>query len=141
MLDNEILETLIYDYDVTKEDLKHLSALIELNEVAEKYNKAFSETLVFKLGQHHIVIEIDDTHEEYIHHDGEWRCKIIDGIVDETHYVSLTPEGIGEALKKKYCLENDIPVDTDYTLEVLNAFVKTADKAVRDYEDILGHVF
>ena len=141
MLDNKILETLIYDYDVTKEDIKHLNALIELNEVAQKYEKAFSETFVFGLGQHHIIIEKDDTHEEYIHHDGEWYYITNDRAEDNTYCICLTPKGISKALKKKYCLENDIPVNTCYTLETLNAFVKTADKAIEDYEDTLGHIF
>ena len=137
MLDNDILDVLVYDYDITKEDIKHLNAIIDINETAKKYSKAFEETYTFKIGQDCICIDECQDYKVSITHDGEWRYDTY----NETYYVSLTLKGISKALRKKYCLENDISVDTNYTLDVLNAFVKTADKAVRDYEDTLGHTF
>ena len=130
MLDNNILDTLIYDCNITKEDLKHLNALIDINETAKKYSKAFEETYVFKLGQKCLYIDEGQDYKISITHDGEWRYDT----QNDTYYVYLTPKGISKALKKKYCLENDISVDTKYTLDVLNAFVKTADKVVKANE-------
>ena len=127
MLDNNILDVLVYDCNITKEDIKHLNALIELNEVAEKYSKAFEETYTFKIGQDCLYIDEGKDYKVSITHDGEWRYDT----QNDTYYVYLNPKGISKALKKKYCLENDIPVDTYYTLDVLNAFVKTADKVIK----------
>ena len=127
MLDNNILDTLIYDFDITKEDIKHLNALIDINETAKKYSKAFEETYTFKLGQKCLYIDEGKDYKISITHDGEWRYDT----QNDTYYVYLTPKGISKALKKKYCLENDISVDTKYTLDVLNAFVKTADKVIK----------
>ena len=127
MLDNNILDTLIYDYDITKEDIKHLNALIDINETAKKYSKAFEETYTFKLGQKCLYIDESQDYKISITHDGEWRYDT----QNDTYYVYLTPKGISKALKKKYCLENDISVDTKYTLDVLNAFIKTADKVIK----------